>query len=133
MDTSHESDIESIREIRECAFHNLEKARVIITGIVLDRVPFLAELGFTPHCHTHEQQNTMKQDLATIYQQLGLIQALNGYLTPFLEDYYKYLNFNIKACGGEFHEVVAQSHHCLACVYECYIEQSTCLYHLWLV
>ena len=41
LDTSHESDIESIREICECAFQNLKKARVIIAGIVLDRVPFL--------------------------------------------------------------------------------------------
>ena len=36
LDTSHESDMESIREIHECAFQNLEKARVIIAGIVLD-------------------------------------------------------------------------------------------------
>ena len=36
LDTSHESDIESIREIHECAFQNLKKARVIIAGIVLD-------------------------------------------------------------------------------------------------
>jgi hypothetical protein len=36
LDTSHESDIESIREIHECAFQNLKNARVIIAGIVLD-------------------------------------------------------------------------------------------------
>jgi hypothetical protein len=124
LDTSHESDIESIREIRECAFHNLKKTRVIIAGIVLDRVQFLEELGFTPHHHTHEQQNTMKKDLATIHQQLGQIQAIDGFLTPALEDYYKALSINIEACGGEFHEVVAQSHHCLACVYELYTEHS---------
>ena len=79
LDTSHKSDIESFREIHECAFHNLEKARVIIAGIVLDRVLFLEELGFTPHHHTHEQQNTMKKDLATIHQQLGQIQAIDGF------------------------------------------------------
>ena len=124
LDSSHESDIESIREICECAFHNLKKARVIIAGIVLDRVPFLEELGFTPHHHTHEQQNTMKQDLATIHQQLGLIQELDGFLTPALEDYNKALSINIDACGGEFHEFVAQSHHSLAHVYECYAEHS---------
>ena len=28
----------------------------------------------------------------------------------------------MEACGGEFHKVVAQSHHCLARVYECYAE-----------
>ena len=49
LDTSHKSDIESIREICECAFQNIKKARVIVAGIVLDRVPFLEELEFTPH------------------------------------------------------------------------------------
>jgi hypothetical protein len=87
LDSSHDSDIESIREIHECVFHNLEKARVIIVGMVLDRVPFLEELGFTPHHHTHEKHNTTKQDLATIHQQLGLIQALDGCWTTALEDY----------------------------------------------
>ena len=124
LDTSRESEIESIRDIRECAFHNLEKARVIISGIVLDGVTFMEEFGFTNHHHTHEQQNTMKQDLATIHQQLGLIQALDGFLTPALEDYYKALSINIEACGGEFHEVVAQLHHCLAHANECYAEHS---------
>ena len=123
LDTSHESSIESIREICECAFQNLKQARVIIAGIVLDRVLFLEELRFSPH-HPHEQQNTMKQDLATIHQQSSLIQALDGFLTPALEDYYKALSINIEACGGEFHEVVAQSHHCLARMYEYYTEHS---------
>ena len=58
----------------------------------------------------------MKQDLATIHQQLGLIQALDGFLTPALEDYYKALSINIEACGGEFHKVVAQLHHYHACM-----------------
>ncbi len=52
LDTSHESDIESIREIHECAFHNLEKARVIIAGIVLDGVPFMEEFILNHHHHT---------------------------------------------------------------------------------
>ena len=74
LDTSHESDMESIREICECAFKSLEKARVIIAGIVLDGVPFMEEFGLNHHHHTHEQKNTMKQELATNHQQLGLIQ-----------------------------------------------------------
>jgi hypothetical protein len=66
----------------------------------------------------------MKQDLATIHQQLGQIQALDGFFTPALEDYYKALSTNIEACGVEFHEVVVQLHHFLACVYEYYAEHS---------
>ena len=124
LDISRESEIESIRDIRECAFHNLEKARVIISGIVLDGVTFMEEFGFTNHHHTDEQLHTMKQDLAKIHQQLGLIQALDGYLSPALEDYYKALSISIDACGGEFHEVVAQSHNCLARVYECFAEDA---------
>ena len=72
----------------------------------------MEEFGFTNHHHTHEQLHTMKQDLAKIHQQLGLIQALDGYLSPALEDYYKALSFSIDACEGKFHEVVAQSHNC---------------------
>ena len=124
LDTSRKSEIESIRDIHECAFHNLEKARVIISGIVLDGVTFMEEFGFTNHHHTDEQLHTMKQDLAKIHQQLGLIQALDGYLSPALEDYYKALSISIDACGGEFHEVVAQSHFCLARVYECFAEDA---------
>ena len=79
LDTSCESEIQSILDICECALHNLEKARVIISVIVLDGVTFMEEFGFTNHNHTHEQLNTMKQDLAKIHQQLGLIQALDGF------------------------------------------------------
>ena len=102
LDTSHESEIESIRDIRECAFHNLKKARVISSGIVLDGVTFMEEFGFTNHHHTHDQLNTMKQELAKIHQQLGLIQALDGFLSQALEDYYKALSISIDACGGIF-------------------------------
>jgi len=57
---------------------NLEKARVIFAGIVLDAVPFMEEFGLNHHHHrTHEQQNTMKQELATIHQLLGRIQAMD--------------------------------------------------------
>ena len=66
----------------------------------------------------------MKQQLATIHQQLGIIQAMDGFLTPALEDYYQALRISIEACGGEFHELVAQSHCCLAQVYEFYAEHS---------
>jgi hypothetical protein len=52
----------------------------------------------------------MKQELATIHQQLGLIQAMDGFLLPVLDDYYQALRISIEACGGEFHEFVAQSH-----------------------
>ena len=86
LDVSHESDIESIQEICECFFQNLEKARVIIAGIVLDGVPFMEEFGLNHHHHTHEQQNTLKQELATIHQLLGLNQAMDGFLKPALED-----------------------------------------------
>jgi hypothetical protein len=84
--------MESIKEIHECAFQNLEKARVIIAGIVLDGVPFMEEFGLNHHHHTHEQQNTMKQELATMHQQLG-------FLKPALEDYYQALRISIEACG----------------------------------
>ena len=66
----------------------------------------------------------MKQVLATIHQQLGVIQAMDGFLTPAIEDYYQALRISIEACGGEFHEFVAQSHCCLARSYECYTEHS---------
>jgi hypothetical protein len=90
LDTSHESDTESMRDILECAFHNLEKTRVIIAGIVLDGVSFMEEFSLNHHHHhTHEQQNTMKQELATIHQQLGLIQMLDGLFMPALEDFYQ--------------------------------------------
>jgi hypothetical protein len=73
--------MKSIQEIREYAFLNLEneKARVIIAGIVLDEVPFMEEFGLDHHHRTHEQQNTMMQELATIYQLLVLIQAMDGF------------------------------------------------------
>ncbi len=64
--------------IRECAFQNLKRARDIIAGIVLDGVLFMEEFRLNHHHHTSEQQNTMKQELATICQQLGLIQLLDG-------------------------------------------------------
>ena len=83
----------------------------------------MEEFGLNNHHHTHEQQNTMKQELATIHQQLGLIQAMDGFLTPALEDFYQALKISIEACGGEFHEFVAQSHF-LAAPYECYAEHS---------
>ena len=124
-DTSRESNMESIREMCECAFQNVEKARVIIAGIVLDAVLFMEEFGLNHHHHTHEQQNTMKQELATIHQQLYLIKAMDGFLTPALEDYYQALRNSIEACGGESHEIVLQSHRCLAlCAYECFAEHS---------
>ena len=66
----------------------------------------------------------MKQEHATIHQQLGLIQVLDGLYTPVLEDFYQALKISIEACGGEFHKFVAQSHRCLARVYECYTEHS---------
>ena len=103
LDTSHELDTESMREILECAFQNLKKARVIIAGIVLDGVSFMEEFGLNHHHHTHEQQNTMKQELATIHQQLGLIELLRGLCTPALENFYQALKISIEACGGEFH------------------------------
>jgi len=37
--------MESVREIRVCVLLNLEKARVMIAGIVLDGVPFMEEFG----------------------------------------------------------------------------------------
>ena len=77
MDTSREYDTGSMQQILEFAFQNLEKARVIIAGIVLDGVSFMEEFGLNHHHHTHEQQNTMKQELATIHQQLGLIKAID--------------------------------------------------------
>ena len=39
-----------------------------------------------------------------------------------LKEYFTALNLNIETCGGEFHKLVAQLHHCLACVYKCYVE-----------
>ncbi len=45
LDTSCESDSESMPEILECAFQNLEKARVIIAWIVLVGVLFMKEFG----------------------------------------------------------------------------------------
>ena len=49
---------------------------------------------------------------------------LGGLFTPALEDFYQALKISIEACGGEFHEFVAQLHCCLARVYECYTEHS---------
>ena len=66
----------------------------------------------------------MKLDLATIHQQLDLIQASDVFLSPALGDYYQAMSINIEACGGKFHEVVVQSHNCLARVYGCYIEHT---------
>ena len=63
LDTNHESDMESIQEIRECAFQNLKKARVIIAGIVLDGVPFMEEFGL--HHHHHHHHHTHKQQTHT--------------------------------------------------------------------
>ena len=45
-------------------------------------------------------------------------------MTPALEDNYKALSNNIEACGGEFHKIVEQLHHCLAHVFECYTDHS---------
>ena len=67
--------MESIQEICECAFQNLEKARVIIAGIVLDGGSILEEFRFIHHHQTHEQKIMIKQDLATIHQQLGLLDT----------------------------------------------------------
>jgi hypothetical protein len=64
----------------------------------------------------------MKQDLATINQNLGQIQAINGFLVPAVEEYSTALNLNIEICDGEFHELVAQSHHRLARLFECHAE-----------
>jgi hypothetical protein len=124
LDTSREFDTESMQQILEFAFQNLEKARVIIAGIVLDGVSFMEEFSLNHHHHTYEQQNTMKQDLATILNQLGVIQMLGGLFTPAFEDFYQALKISIEACCGEFHEFVAQSHHYLARAYECYAEHS---------
>ncbi len=49
---------------------------------------------------------------------------LDGLFMPALEDFYQALKISIEACGGEFHEFVAKSHHLLACAYECYAEHS---------
>ena len=49
---------------------------------------------------------------------------MEGLLIPALEDFYQALKISIEACGGEFHEFVAQSHCCLAHAYECYAEHS---------
>ena len=62
----------------------------------------MEEFGSNHHHHTHEQQNTMKQELAIIHQQLGIIQAMDGFLSPALEDYYQALRTSIGACGGGF-------------------------------
>ena len=62
----------------------------------------MEEFGLNHHHDKYEQQNTMKQELATIHQQLGLIQALDGFLTPALEDFYQALKISIEACGGSF-------------------------------
>ena len=43
LDNSSQTGLETIREIYKHAFHNLEKARVITAGIVLDGVAFLEE------------------------------------------------------------------------------------------
>ena len=43
VDINNQTGLESLREIRKHAFHNLEKARVITAGIVLDGVAFLEE------------------------------------------------------------------------------------------
>jgi hypothetical protein len=51
LDTSHESDKESIQKICECAFRNPEKAIVIIAGIVLDGVPLMEEFRLNHHHH----------------------------------------------------------------------------------
>ena len=55
--------LETLGEIREHAFHNLEKARVITAGIILDGVAFHEEYGIPPHQYTDEQKMRMKQDL----------------------------------------------------------------------
>jgi len=39
----------------------------------------MEEFGLNYHHNAHEQQNTMKQELATIHQHLGLIQAMGGF------------------------------------------------------
>ena len=43
-------------------------------------------------------------------------------MAPAIEEYSTVLNLNIEICDGEFHELVAQSHHRLARLYECYAE-----------
>ena len=45
-------------------------------------------------------------------------------MTPALEDFYQALRISIEACGGEFHEFVAQLHGLLAQAYECYAAHS---------
>ena len=52
LDTSRKFDTESMQETCECALQNLEKARVIIAGIVLDGVSFMEEFGLNHHHHT---------------------------------------------------------------------------------
>ncbi len=84
----------------------------------------MEEFGVTNHHHTHEQLHTMKQELAKIHQQLGLIHALDGFLSFALEDYYQALSINIESGGGEFQEVVVQSHNHLAHMYECFAEHA---------
>ncbi len=84
----------------------------------------MEEFRLHHHDHTHEQQNTVKQELATIHQKLGLIQLLDDFLTPAFEDYYQALKISIEACDGEFHKFVAQAHGFLARAYECYTEHT---------
>ena len=68
VDINNQTGLETFREICKHAYHNLGKARVITTGIVLDGVAFLKEYGIPPHQYTDEQKKRMKQDLATIHQ-----------------------------------------------------------------
>ena len=110
VDIKTQTGLETLREICKHAFHNLEKARVITAGIVLNGVAFLKEYRIPPRQYTYEQKMRMKQDLATIHQRLGQIQAINGFLAPAIEEYFTALNLNIETCGGEFHELVGQSH-----------------------
>ena len=71
VDINNQTGLETFREICEHAFHNLEKARAITAGIVLDGVAFLEEYGIPPHQYTDEQKMRMTQNLATIHQHLG--------------------------------------------------------------
>ena len=79
VDVKNQTCLETFREICEHVYHNLKKARVITAGIVLDEAAFLEEYGISPHQNTDEEKMRMKQDLATIHQHLGQIQAINGF------------------------------------------------------
>jgi hypothetical protein len=119
LETSCESDTESIQEVCECAFKNLKKAQVIIDGIVLDGDLFWRSSDVLIII-THMNNKIHRSKILPKFTDTGIA----WFLTPSLEDYYEGLSINIEACGGDFHEDVARLHLCLACLYESYAAHS---------